>query len=102
MAQQQEPGLGLRQLRDGIQERAGLVDALSHSLLFAKAAPPIGVPSNVEQVVGLIAISGGKTPRSMAESGPPHGISSLLARLMWSPTWRAAAARRAKLAATAL
>lgn len=37
MAQQQEPGLGLRQLRDGIQERAGLVDALSHSLLFAKS-----------------------------------------------------------------
>jgi hypothetical protein len=36
MAQQQEPGLGLRQLSDGIQERAGLVDALSHSLLFAK------------------------------------------------------------------
>lgn len=96
MAQQQEPGLGLRQLRDGIQERAGLVDALSHSLLFAKSN------TNVKQVVGLIAIPGGKTPRSMAESGPPHGISSLLARLMWSPTWRAAAARRAKLAATAL
>ena len=71
MAQQQEPGLGLRQLRDGIQERAGLVDALSHSLLFAKSN------TNVKQVVGLIAIPGGKTPRSMAGSGPPHGISSL-------------------------